>query len=214
MNEKNVCLFPMNKQVSLFLPYRYHLYSYSGMESCSVGSILNLECGTGKNNSYFKIDIDELPLGQVELLRIRSKIDYFADVVDLCPRHKFQFIDNFSNTHRYKCADPFSLHKTLVKTNLHEVSLWEYNNFFACYDILPGQRVCMKCLKRAKDDDNDNTLKVYFLSFIQKEMSTSFFLVHTNMDPNSKHKRYNEHEALNIIMGMDSEKIGRIIPHR
>ena len=58
-------------------------------------------------------------------------------------------------THIYK----FSLHKTSVKTNLHEVSLWEYNNFFARYDILPGQRVCMKCLKRAKDDDNDNTLK-------------------------------------------------------
>ena len=85
MNEKNVCLFPVNKQVSLLLSYRYHLYSYSEMESCSVGSILNLECGTGKNNSYFKIDIDELPLGQVELLCIRSKIDSFAGVVDLCP---------------------------------------------------------------------------------------------------------------------------------
>ena len=40
------------------------------MESCSVGSILNSKCGAGKNNSYFRIDVDELALGQVELLRI------------------------------------------------------------------------------------------------------------------------------------------------
>ena len=44
------------------------------MESCSVGSILNSKCGAGKNNSYFKVDFDELPLGQVEFLHIQSKI--------------------------------------------------------------------------------------------------------------------------------------------
>ena len=53
------------------------------MESCSVGSILNLKCGARKNNSYFKIDVNELPLGQVELVHIRSKIEPFTDVVDL-----------------------------------------------------------------------------------------------------------------------------------
>ena len=51
---------------------------------------------------YFKIYVDELPLVQVELLHIRSKIEPFTDVVDLCPRHKLQFIDNFSNAQRNK----------------------------------------------------------------------------------------------------------------
>ena len=84
--------------------------------SNSVGSILNLKCGAGKNNSYFKIDVDELPLGKVEFLCIQSKIEPITDVVDLCPRHKLQFIGNFSNGHRCKCADPFSVHKAFVKT--------------------------------------------------------------------------------------------------
>ena len=40
-----------------------------------------------------KTDIDILPIVQVELLQIRSKIETFADVLDLCPKHKLQFID-------------------------------------------------------------------------------------------------------------------------
>ena len=40
------------------------------------------------------IDIDDLAIGQVELLQIRSKIGRF-DVVDLCPKHKLQFTDNY-----------------------------------------------------------------------------------------------------------------------
>ena len=55
------------------------------MESCSVGCILNSKCGAGKNNSYFEIDVDELPLSQVELLHTQSKIKPFTYVVDLCP---------------------------------------------------------------------------------------------------------------------------------
>ena len=40
------------------------------------------------------IDIDDLAIGQVELLQIRSEIGRF-DVVDLCPKHKLQFTDNY-----------------------------------------------------------------------------------------------------------------------
>ena len=64
-----------------------------------------------------KIDIDDLPIGQVELLQLRSKIGTFADVIDLCPKHKLQFIDSYSHEHEYKCVDPFSIHKQLIKTN-------------------------------------------------------------------------------------------------
>ena len=45
------------------------------------------------------------------------------------------------------------MHKAFVKANFHEVSLSEYSNFYAQYDILPGQRACMKCLRRVRDSD-------------------------------------------------------------
>ena len=73
-------------------------------------------------------------------------------------KHKLQFIDNFSNAHTFKCADPFSVHKAFVKTNLHDILLSEYSNFFARYDILPGQCVCMKRLKRGKDSDSEDNV--------------------------------------------------------
>ena len=121
------------------------------MQKCSVGSILDLKCGAGKKDVFMKIDIDNLPIGQVELLRIRSKIRAFADIVDLCPKQKLQCIDNYSHEHRYKCVDPFSIYKQLVKLNLHEVTLPEFHSMFFTYNGLPGQQVCMKCFKRAKD---------------------------------------------------------------
>ena len=85
---------------------------------------------------FMKIDINDLPIGQVELMRIRSKTWTFADVVDLCPKHQFQFIDNYSHEHRYKCVDPFSIHKQLVKTNLQEVTLPEFHSMFFTYNVL------------------------------------------------------------------------------
>ena len=64
------------------------------MQKCSVGFILNLKRGPGKKDVFMKIDSDDLPIGQVELQRIRSKIGTFADIVDICPKQKLQFIDN------------------------------------------------------------------------------------------------------------------------
>ena len=64
---------------------------------------------------YFKIYVDELPLVQVELLHIRSKIEPFTDVVDLCPRHKLQFIDNFSKYKDTNVLIPSQCTKLLLK---------------------------------------------------------------------------------------------------
>ena len=86
-----------------------------------------------------KTDIDDLPIGQVELLRIRSKIGTFADIIDLRPKHKLQFINNYSYEHQYKCVDPFSIHKQLVKMNLHEVKLAKFHSMFSTYTVLLGQ---------------------------------------------------------------------------
>ena len=122
--------------------------------------MLALKCGAGKKDVFMKIDIDDLPTGQVELLWIRSKIGAFADIVDLCPKHKLQFIDNYSHECWYKCIDPFSMHMQLVKTNLHEVMLPEFHSMFSTYNVLLGQQVCMKCFKRAKDKVAASTITI------------------------------------------------------
>ena len=55
------------------------------MEHCSVGSLLNLKFGpAGRDNAFKKIDIDDLPIGQVELLRIRLKIVTFSLMLLMC----------------------------------------------------------------------------------------------------------------------------------
>ena len=108
---------------------------------------------------FNEIDID-LTIGQVELLWIRSKIGTFADIVDLCPKRKLQFIDNYSHEHWYKCVDAFSIHKQLVKTNLHEITLPEFHSMFCTYNVLLGQRVCMKCFKRVKDNVAASTITI------------------------------------------------------
>ena len=69
------------------------------MQKFSVGFILDLKCGAHKKDVFMKIDIDDLSIGQVQLLRIRLKIVTFADIVDLCPKHKLQLIDNYSHEH-------------------------------------------------------------------------------------------------------------------
>ena len=49
------------------------------MQNCSVGFILDLKCAV-KKDIYMKIDIDDLLIGKIKLLWIRSKIGTFADV--------------------------------------------------------------------------------------------------------------------------------------
>ena len=70
-----------------------------------------------------------------------KKTGTFANVADLCPKHKLEFIDNYSHEQRYKYVDPFSIHKQLVKTNLRGVMLSEFHSMFPTYNVLPGQQV-------------------------------------------------------------------------
>ena len=122
------------------------------MHKCSVGFILYLKCGAGKKDIFMKIDIDELLICRVELLQTRLKIRTLADVFDLCPNHKLQFTENYSHEHHYKCVDPFSMHKQMIKMNSHEVRLPEFHSMFSFYNVLLRQKVCMNCFKRAKDN--------------------------------------------------------------
>ena len=125
---------------------------------CSVGAILNLDCNVGKQKNNVMIDIDELPLRELELLRIRSNIgvEYMNDI---CKNHRCKFISDFSNNYR-KCLDPLGVHKKIVKTSLQEVTLEEYKQFCENYpNILPGKKLCFRCriqlfLKRDEGVEN------------------------------------------------------------
>ena len=139
------------------------------MEKCSVGNILESPCGTGKYRIYKKTEIEDLTLEQAELLRLRSRIANFDDVIDVCNYHKKQFLDDFSNNFRYKCADPLAIHKSLVKTNLHEVSLEDFKKGFFKYDILPGLKVgnCWKKISTISEniDSEESEENIYDVSF-------------------------------------------------
>ena len=41
------------------------IFDYDLMQKCSAGFILDLKCGAGKKGVFMKIDIDDLPIGQV-----------------------------------------------------------------------------------------------------------------------------------------------------
>ena len=79
------------------LIYCLHPFFYSFIikmnKNCSVGTILKFDCHVGKQKKNLKIDVEELPLHELELLWIRTKIgEEFSEVVK----------DIYSN-HRYCC---------------------------------------------------------------------------------------------------------------
>ena len=42
---------------------------------CLIGTIMKLDCHVGKQKKNLKIDVEELPLHKLELLRIRKKLE-------------------------------------------------------------------------------------------------------------------------------------------
>ena len=71
--------------------------------------------------------------------------------------HKFINIhlnDSYTHEHWYKFVEPFSLHKQLLKMNLHEITLPEF------YSIYLGQQICMKSFKRFKDNVVASTITI------------------------------------------------------
>ena len=43
-----------------------------------------------------KFDIEDLSLPEIELIRVRAKINSFNSITDVCVHHKTQFIKDFS----------------------------------------------------------------------------------------------------------------------
>ena len=110
---------------------------------CSFWIILNSNCISRRKNE--QIDIDDLSLMEVELIKLRSVIANFTEVTGICQHQKTQYVRNYSNNFR-KCADPLNIHQNIVKSNLHVVTLDEYKQITR-YEVLPSQNICRNCVK-------------------------------------------------------------------
>ena len=110
------------------------------------------------SKNFFERDVEELPLHELQLLRIRTKIGgEFSEVVkDIFSNRGYRLISDFSNNCR-NCVGPLSIHKTSVKTSLYEIKLEKYKQFCASYHILPGQKICFRCKNKifVKNVDSD-----------------------------------------------------------
>ena len=54
--------------------------------TCSIGKIIQLKCYAGKYRSFYKFDIEDLSLQEVELIRVRAKVNSFDSIIDDCTR--------------------------------------------------------------------------------------------------------------------------------
>ena len=90
-------------------------------DSCCTGLNLKQRC-TDREGEIIKIDIDDLSLVEVELLKVRSSIHEFDLVKEVCKKYKNQLLRDYSVNFK-NCEDPFKKRKTSVKTNLHEAIL-------------------------------------------------------------------------------------------
>ena len=74
-------------------------------DSCCIGLNLKQRC-TDREGEIIKIDIDDLSLVEVELLKVRSSIHNFDLVKEVCKKHKNQLLRDYSVNFK-KCEDPF-----------------------------------------------------------------------------------------------------------
>ena len=129
-------------------------------EKYSIGTILNLNRNVRENRKDFKIDVEDLSLLEYELLKIRTKIEEFNTVGNVCKYHKTQFVTEFSNHYR-RYADPLRSHKNVMKTSLHKITLKEFRLYCITYEILPGQKLCFRCKNKEfvekKENENVDT---------------------------------------------------------
>ena len=105
---------------------------------CSFEIILNSNCISRRKIE--QIDIDDLPLMEVELIKLRSAIANFSEVTRICQHHKNQYVRDYSNNFR-KCAYRLNIHQDIVKSNLDAVTLEEYKQITQ-YEVLPSQKIC------------------------------------------------------------------------
>ena len=77
---------------------------------------------------------------------------------NVCKYHKNQFVNEFSNNYR-RCEDPLKIHKTSVKTSLHEITLEEFRLYCTPFNLLPGQKLCFRCKNKLFTEKNETEYK-------------------------------------------------------
>ena len=137
-------------------------------DSCCIGLILKQRC-TDREGEIVKIDIDDLSLLGVELLKVRSSIHEFDLVKEVCKKDKNQLLRDYSVNFR-KCEDPFKKHKKSVKTNLHEVTLDEFKHSLHNCCVLPGQKLCRRCFKERNESKFEPDIIMHEITY-ETEMS-------------------------------------------
>lgn len=62
--------------------------------SCSIGQQLNLYCHAGRKRKFVITNADDIPINDIQLLKIRTKIN--EEIFDVCHHHTDQFIHDYS----------------------------------------------------------------------------------------------------------------------
>ena len=137
-------------------------------DSCCIELCLKQRC-TDREGKIIKINIDDLSLAEMELLKVRSSIHEFDLVKEVCKKHKNQLLRDYSVNFK-KCEDPFKKHKTSVKTNLHEVTLDEFKHSLHNYCVLPGQKLCRRCFKECNESKGEPDIIMHKITY-ETEMS-------------------------------------------
>ena len=82
-------------------------------DSCCIGLSLKQRC-TDREGKIIKINIDDLSLAEMELLKVKSSIHEFDLVKEVCKKHKNQLLRDYSVNFK-KCEDPFKNTKHQLK---------------------------------------------------------------------------------------------------
>ena len=136
-------------------------------DSCCIGLSLKQRC-TDRERKIIKINIDDLSLAEMELLKVRLSIHEFDLVKEVCKKHKNQLLREYSVNFK-KYEDPFKKHKTSVKTNLHEVTLDEFkHSLHNC--VLPVQKLCLRCFKEYSESKSEPDIIMHEITY-ETEMS-------------------------------------------
>jgi len=93
-------------------------------------------------------------LSQLDIILLQKRADIIIDTGDtICTHHAKVYLDKFEEQQR-KCSDPFGAHAVAVKSKLVPIQLQlsEDLSQHLHKKILPGWKLCPRCLGRAQDE--------------------------------------------------------------
>ena len=116
------------------------------LKRCSIGEKCDTECHKEKEKrkAGFK-DLDEIPIKDLEVIRLRSGLKSLDDCVHICFYHELYYLSKYAG-YQLTCYDPLERHSKAVKTTLREITL-EYAKTQAGsgHVLVPGKKLCFRC---------------------------------------------------------------------